>query len=156
MVCMVCMVCMIIYHTDVPCVKEIRKKATFSSIRTYSVIYWHRTLTSIEAEINSQSTAIFQGERPVNEKEATEKLVSRTPFEVLEHPPKAFVNLLVLDPPTVFPKTTMSICSKRTKRRLSKVGTKDHLSLALHSEAGRYDFRLFRRRDEFTWTILRQ
>ena len=59
----------------------------------------NRTLTCNQAEINRLSTAIFQVERSVNEKEITDKIVGGDTFEVAENLPKAFVNLLVLDPP---------------------------------------------------------
>ncbi|MCE2502705.1 MAG: site-specific DNA-methyltransferase [Chlorobi bacterium] len=59
----------------------------------------NRTLTCSEAEIDRLSTAIFQVERPVNEKEITEKIIGGDTFEVAENLPKGFVNLLVLDPP---------------------------------------------------------
>ena len=59
----------------------------------------NRTLTCSKAEIDRLSTAIFQVERPVNQKEITEKIIRGDTFEVAENLPKEFVNLLLLDPP---------------------------------------------------------
>lgn len=59
----------------------------------------NRTLTCSEAEIERLSTAIFQVERSVNEMEITEKIIGADTFKVAKNLPKAFVNLLVLDPP---------------------------------------------------------
>ncbi len=74
----------------------------------------NRTLTCSEAEINRLPTAIFQIERPVNEKEVTEKLVGANTLEVAQNPPNALFSLLVLDPsykPTLKPDATIYVCS---------------------------------------------
>ena len=74
----------------------------------------NRTLTCSEAEINRLPTAIFQIERPVNEKEVTEKLVGGNTLEVAQNPPNALFSLLVLDPsynPTLKPDATIYVGS---------------------------------------------
>ena len=59
----------------------------------------NRTLICKEEEIDQLSAEVLQVERPVSEKEITEKIIHGDTFEVAGNLPRGFVDLLVLDPP---------------------------------------------------------
>lgn len=59
----------------------------------------NRTLTCSREEIDRLSTAISELDRPADEAEIEGKIIGGDMFEIVRNLPRAFVDLLVLDPP---------------------------------------------------------
>ncbi len=59
----------------------------------------NRTLTCSKEELGRLSNRIFRVQRPVSAEEIEGKIIGGDAFEIAEHLPTGFVDLLILDPP---------------------------------------------------------